>query len=221
MENNVPPLGDQPAPANAQVPPSYHQEFVPQPDAQSSWPTVIGIISIIFGSLGALGGAYQAVAPFLMGMIGGFVPESDDQAKVVFESMAAWRFPLMVVGIGSLILSVMLIVCGAQLVGRKESASGLHKKWAISKILFSLVAVTINTLAQMAQMKVAMEQQSQSMGGGGAQFVETAMMVAMVVGIIMGIAFACAYPVFILIWFSREKVKNEVQSWEEPAGGMV
>ncbi|MFG0247310.1 MAG: hypothetical protein ACF8OB_00370 [Phycisphaeraceae bacterium JB051] len=222
MENNVPPLGEEPALASSPVPPSYQQQPAPHVGAQSSWPTVIGIISIIFGSLGALGSVYQAVAPFLMGMAAGFVPEDDEQARVMFESMAKWKFPLMGVGIVNLIFYIILIVCGAKLVGHHAAASSLHKKWAIAKILFSLVGVTITTMAQISQMRLTMQQQSQAMGGGGgAQFFETAMMVAMVVAVLMGLVFACAYPVFVLIWFSREKVKNEVQSWEEPIHGMV
>jgi uncharacterized membrane protein HdeD (DUF308 family) len=220
MENNTPPFAGEQAPVLSNIPPSNFEPMV-MPQSQSSWPTVIGIISIVLGSLAALGGVYQAIAPFLMSFASSIVPENDEQAGVMFEAMAKWRFPLLGVGLVALVLGVMLIISGARMVGRHFDASGLHKKWAISKIIYSLIAVAITSMAQMQQMEMIMEQQSQAAGGPGAEFVKTAMLVGMVVGLFIGIAWQCAYPIFILIWFSRQKVKNEMQTWSDAPSNVI
>ena len=211
MENNIPPMHDNQPIEQPSIPPSYQTQSYEPP--ATSWPTVIGIISIIFGSLGALSSVWQSAAPFLINTISKMEQmEADPEAVKALEGVAQWQYPLLVVGLLGLALSVLLIVCGAKLVGRNRMASPVFKKWAIAKIIYSLVAVTIGTLAQMQQFETAMDQQGANTGGMPVP-VESIMVFVMVFAIVFGLLFACAYPVFILVWFGREKVRNEVESW--------
>lgn len=216
MENNVPPTIEGQTPTASHVPPSYvaMPEMAKKP--KSSWLMVIGIICIVFGILGVMGSIWQAAAPFTMQYMANIIPgQSSEQIQATVDSMTRWRYPLLGVGVGDLILSGVLILCGVQLINSKPGCIGLFQKWAIAKILFSLVSVSVTTMAQMEQMKVSMQLQMQTMGPGGPppQFMETMLMITLVFTVIFGLVFACALPVFILIWFSRKKVKAEIATW--------
>ena len=87
------------------------------------WPVVLGIIAVVFGSLGALGGLWGAIAPFVMeGFAGLFarMPSApgQDPAKM-FAAMGEYRYSMMATSLVSAAVAVWLLVAGIVLLGRR------------------------------------------------------------------------------------------------------
>ncbi|MBL4702586.1 MAG: hypothetical protein JKX85_15165 [Phycisphaeraceae bacterium] len=212
MELNEPPVSDDSQFADSgtnstQQSPPTQQAFDLEP-AKSTWPTVIGILSMVLGGFGAMGGLWQTVGPFMMGALGQLVPQDDAKAQQALAAMEQWQIPLAVIGLASLVLAVFLLVAGSKLLGRKFQCVTLYKRWAIAKMIVALPAVGIATMSQMQQMQNMVDQ-----GQAPAAF-SGMMNVVLVFMVVLGLAFAWAFPIFILFWFNRQKIHDEVGTWQ-------
>lgn len=169
----------------------------------SAWPKVIGIISIVIGGLGLLQQAGGLVASLAMGGASTTPPGWPQWAQAY--SMAA--------GVAMMAASGLLIAAGVQLVRRRPVARTLHLVYGLAKVLIAIVALAVGlhlTRLMLAEMTASA---SPPPGVGG-------MMEAMViVGVVIGFLIGVAYPVFLFIWFSRKKIRQQVAAWR--SAGMV
>lgn len=216
MELNEPPVADVDSTGNEvaqpmDAPPTMQE----QSDVQmaSTWSKVIGIISIILGGLGALSALWQIIAPFLMGTMGAFFSKMNPQGADPFIGMKQWQIPMVIVGVGLLGIAIMLLIGGVQVLSNKQAGMVMLKRWAFAKIGFSVIAIAVGMMTQMAQMQAAMDQANTSTPGSGA-VAKSAMMIGMVIGLFFGIAWAWAYPIFILFWFNKKNIREEISTWE-------
>lgn len=165
-------------------------EFEAEPP---SWPKVIGIISIVWGSLGVVCNACGLVGQMAGDAFVNMVPpEQREQMKA--QMAQSGSVAQMAVYVVSTLLAVLLIVAGVQLLQRKPIARMLHLVYAG----FASIATIVGTVvawgaieAQMQQMTSdpALAQQASAMKGG------------MYVGVAFGVLIGLAYPLFLLIWF--------------------
>jgi len=171
--------------------------------ARPVWPTVIGVISIVFGLLGALQGCGGIVMPFAMNGLTGLMP--DDQSKAVFAGMSdhlAWG---VAAGVTGMAVGVLLLTAGIGMVQRRRWSVRAHTIWAVLAILQSGVGGVYGFLIQQSQF--------QTMKAGGMPPTPFPMEAFAAVGVLVGLLFACAYPVFMLVWVFRSVIRDQVAGW--------
>jgi hypothetical protein len=176
-----------------------------QAEPQTKWPTVIGIIAIVFGVIGALFGFCGIFGALMPGAFQAFQPQ---EAMEVTQKWAIWS------GVNSLVsaaVAVLLLIAGIRLMKRHPGAPGLCRTWAVIKMVVALAVITIGWFVQQDMMA------SMSQARNIAQPMPDEMMrVMMFVGLVFSLLWAWALPVFMLIWFSRPKIKSEVTTWGSP-----
>ncbi len=173
-------------------------------EKQSRWPMVIGVINIVLGSLGLLCytcGSLNAVAsPFLAGM----VPPDQRPATAggaqlvvqIVQTCAAWA------------LSVWLLVAGIGLTRRRAWARVHCLGWSVAKIVLTLLGTLAGLLFAPMIAQQINDQLSQQ---GQAPFTVTVPII-MFVSLIMT-AFLLIWPLFMLMWFMRGRIREEVEAW--------
>lgn len=170
------------------------------------WPKVIGIISIIWGSLGlccnVIGGAYYSVGqPALLKMA-----QEGPMADGIPPFMLQAHLPMVALCVLGLAVSVLLVIAGSTLAARKPAGRGLHLAYGVVGLL--LVAISMYFQFQMqAQVDqwvrdnptTAFAQQQQQAG------------IMKVVGPVLGVVLGFGWPVFSLVWFGLvKKDPNEI-----------
>jgi len=185
------------------VPPTQAgQMYIPtQP---SKWPTVIGIIAIVFGVLGALGGIWGAITSIFMDKMMFMTPPG--QRDHIVDSMREMSGLTIVGGLLSMFAAVLLFVAGVGLVKCRPWSGKLCNTWAFLKIVVLIFSTYVGYMTQQAMME-AMIQNNPNMAAN------PGMMIGASIGVFIGLVWGLALPVFMLIWFSRAKVKQEVATW--------
>jgi hypothetical protein len=182
-------------------------ELVAPPEG---WPTVIGILGIIFGALGVLMTACGAVALVGMGAATSIVPEGaerDDLEAQLAQSMH--HVPLQVgVQVIEFVISIVLIVGSVQLLKRSRASAGTLKIYSIADLTANTFGMIVGIMVAQAQAKAMAENPdaTQQVGGNFMQAMGTA-------GAVFGWVLVAIWPVFLLIWFSRSKIKDSMSRW--------
>lgn len=183
-------------------------DFEGVPDQPSKWPTVVGVIGIVLASIGLLCGCagYFAVPLQRWGMSmqsqsGIANPVAEAQLKVA-EQYQIVTYVLTTIGLA---LSAWLLFAAINLLRRRRSARGALMGWAIA----SIVALALNMTFQVLMMQAMVDELNAA--GEGQRANEIWMGLAF--GGCFGLIFGLTYQVFILIWFSRAKIKAEVSTW--------
>lgn len=179
-------------PSTPQVAPQY----IDLPDDPPAWPKVIGIISIVLGSLGLLcngcGGAMLVATPYLLQMGEEQFGPAPDVLKPPMAQIAL--LPI------ALIMSILLLVAGISLVRRKAAARLMHLVYAVVTLINTGIGAVIGmgTLQKLAAWKAAnASDQWAGQINMGQQYFTFA----------FAIALGLAYPAFLLIWFGLVKKK--------------
>lgn len=195
----------------ADAPPTEHGEFVAARPPES-WPTVIGVLSIIFGALGVLGNACSIVTTLFLGSFAGMVPE-EDAAELEAQLAQGVPYPGLTAGVaaGEFVISILLLVGGILLLMRKRQGVPLLKAFAWLDLLMNTLGVVLSYFTMQAQMQAAQNDPNmQQMLPGPA-----AMMQGMgSVMLVLGWLFSAVWPVFLIVWFSRQRIRDAVDSWE-------
>ncbi|MBM4108027.1 MAG: hypothetical protein FJ255_04350 [Phycisphaerae bacterium] len=154
------------------------------------WPKVVGIISIVWGSIGLVCVGCGAASPFLSGM---FMPPE------MMNPPPPWAqpSPLMFASLGvSLIVTTVLIIAGAVTVGRKPAGKPLHLAYVVLGLLSMAFGIYVQLQQQAAIRQWALDNPdnplAKSMQGGG---------IGQSIGMAFGIFLGAAYPLFCLVWF--------------------
>ena len=205
-EGQVPPLEG--------APPTYADPTM-IPERRSSWPTVVGTVSIVLGALGILmygccGTFGTILGPTMVGMAppGEIDPVTMAQMDVIKRYMV-FSVAANVFAAG---LSVLLLVTGIGAVRRRTWSAKSHVGWAIARLLFIIPHNALSYFMN-KEMFEAMQKAASDSGSPMTPGLNTIMASLGVVGIIIGVAWAAIWPVFILIWYSRGKIKDEVGIW--------
>jgi hypothetical protein len=180
-------------PPQQQVPPGY-PDYTPAPKPPV-WPLVVGILSTIFGSLGLL----CACASIPMNIMN----PAAQQALQQFPEW--WRTYQIISGLFGFLMAVVLLSGGICLIRRRPAGLPLSVAYGV----LGLIGSVLNTIITVSGM--AGFQMPGPMGGS----MKSVMMVSPFVGLIFG----AGYPIFLLIWFARPSIRQEVRSWPQPAGG--
>jgi len=162
----------------------------------------------VFGSLAILNGLYGIVSSVFAKPLGEWMRKlvpagqatgmeglADNVGLVIFNSFLA------------LVAAVLLLVLGIGLVKRRAWSAKLAPIWAIIKIAVAMVGGFV--AYRVAQGQLDGVYNDPDMAGVSVGVADT--MVVAIVGI--GVLWALVLPVFMLIWLSRARIKEEVSKW--------
>ncbi|HYF13808.1 MAG TPA: hypothetical protein VD971_01905 [Phycisphaerales bacterium] len=192
--SQVPPTGPGGVSGEVRPPAAGEPQFdLVQPD--QTWPKVVGITSIVLGSLGLLCNVCGIAGNALSGM----APQQQNQITV---SPGPIDYGLMCVGTS---LAVLLLTAGVLTNMRREVGRVLH-------IVYGLLAVptAIFGTIRSVQMTSDLIAQMQSQSATGPQPPIAAVQGGMYVGICVSVVMGIGWPIFCLVWFLFIKKKGSL-----------
>ena len=182
-----------------ETPPPVHQTPPPpdvpppQPARPPRWHIPVGVICICLAGLGAVSSAASIAGWHL----------NPQQGKGIGQ-LPQWYISHMrfagVVGAG---LAAVLLLGGLLLLKRRSEGRVLLLAYAVLSGITSLVEAVV-------MFKAVGEMTGEGME---AQMMRTSMKA----GAVMGAVFGLAFPIFLVVWFSRLKIRTDIQDWA--AGG--
>lgn len=196
----------------SQVPPIESEWDDSLPSTRPGWPKVVGIISIVWGSLwilcGGCGTAFQIWGASLM--------PPDPAASTPPPSVGPLQVVSALIGIA---IDVFLIVAGVMTVSRKPLGRQLHLIYAA----IALPVFVLGMYAQMQQQALMQQWVQQNPDTQAAKWMSSGQGTA---GTMIG--WGCAaiaglvYPLFLLVWFGivkrgKDSMTGGVSAPEEPA----
>jgi hypothetical protein len=170
-----------------QMPFAAPQSGIPEgpPPIPSVWPKVIGIISIVLASLGL-------ICTPISWLTTTFVTHAHEVMKVFPEWWSTYTTVSSVVGI---FMALILLGAGITTLMRRGIGRSLHLVYGAAGILIAIGNVVVIAMTLL-----------------GAEM-EGPMRVAFIGGIVVGVPLGMIYPVFLIIWFLRSKIRQEVAAW--------
>lgn len=178
-------------PSTPQVAPQY----IDLPDDPPAWPKVIGIISIVFASLG-LGCMGCAGAGLVMQVM--FAEQSAEQmGGPMPDVLKPGIVQLASIPIGG-VISLILLIAGILLLRRKPAGRTMHLVYAV----LNLISTAVSTIAGVQQLGALKAWIAANPDSKWAQVTKPEMQ-----GMIMivSVAVFCSYPLFLLVWFGLVK----------------
>ncbi len=181
--------GDPQTPA-AMTPPTEPGDA---PERRSRWPTVIGIIAVVFGALGVFDECLDQVSNMFFASLGDSTQGMSEEDKAEFEAMRQYAVPTVIMTVVGTVLSAWLLVAGIGVLRRRPWSRGAAVGWAVAKILYTIPLSVLGYFIIKAQFE-AMEPIWAAVWG-------------------CSTLWAWALPLFLIIWFRRAPVKTEVERW--------
>jgi hypothetical protein len=185
------------------------------PPKQSTWPTVIGIIAIVFGSLAALQGCFGAVMSAIMRplarKIEGSMPEGQATGMEAIVQFAPW---LVAGSIVAVCLAVILLVGGVMVTRRRPGAVKVCLTWATLKMLYAVPYSLLQYHINKVQFEALQNDPNMPAGGAMTRLFDMIGIFA----VVFGLLWLWALPVFMFIWFGRSRIREEIAGWDGGAG---
>jgi hypothetical protein len=180
---------------------------------------VIGVIAIILGSLATLGGCMSLGSSAMFGLFASAMPQ--EQAEMMDATKAF--MPLMMIAAGlTTPIAIVLLIGGIGLTKRSPWSPKTCRIWAGLKMLIVVYGSIIGYLVQQAQMEAMQRMLEEDPNTAAAipGFFGTFMAILGPLTLVLGIVWGWALPIFMLIWFSRRKIKAEIAQWGRPASAL-
>jgi hypothetical protein len=190
----------------------------PEPPARARpvWPTAIGIGLIVVGGLSALIGAWGIVAAVWMSDFMAAAGQNQGMANAMRESAHVQG----ITGGAKALIAPALVVAGIGLTRRRAWGARLAVVWSALKMVVGVGVVWATVVLQ--QKLLASTPTSAGVSPAGMAGVMSA--VYWMTGLFT-LAWECALPIFLLVWFMLPGVRAHVAGWraraapEERAGG--
>lgn len=163
--------------------------------AHTSWPKVVGILSIVWGGLGLT--CLACGVGSLLFMPAMLPEEMRNQPLPPNMRIAVWQAVMFAIGF---VMSILLIVAGVQTLNRSMAGRSLHMIWAVASILLTLVNIYFGW-KQMIEMEQWMNDNPDSKFAQGPRM-SRGTSTAMIVGLN---SIGLVWPAFCLIWFGAVK----------------
>lgn len=195
----------QPAAARPLAPPT--QVELPSrtmPAPAPSWPSVLGILTLVLGVFGTLVGAFAVLSPLVMSFWARFVPAEGRAGLAVAERWTTWTVAS---GGLAIALSLLLMVAGIGLLRRRRWACPLLQTWAVLRMMPAVGQVGVAYLVQRETLASMSQQMPASMPSQ--QYVHLFTDLSLAVSLL----WYWALPVFLLIWLARGRVRAHVAEW--------
>ena len=169
---------------------------------ESRWPKMIGMIGIILGGLIALDQIDDLLIHLWWSEAdwAGFV--GPDIADLIMRASGS-IYSRVFASIAQLCLGVLLVVASVRLRARRRSGASLSRTWAWLAVAYAIVEIGTAAFVLSAWS----DDMAQIAGAGWEAWVAY--------GLWTALAMMLAWPLFLLIWFARQNVKSEVESWAD------
>ncbi len=200
--------GDPQTPA-AMTPPT---ELGDAPERRSTWPTVIGILAIVFGALGVLGACMGMASYVFVAIVGGQMQGMPGVQKAQLEVMRQYMVPNSIFVVVGTVVAAWLLVAGIGVLRRRPWSRGATVSWAVAKIIYAIPASVLGYFHNKAQLE-AMEQAAIDSGTPIPTGIFTIMQSVGVAMMGWSMLWVWALPLFLIIWFRSAPVKTEVERW--------
>ncbi len=195
----------------SQVPaaPPTHADIV-MPSEPPKWPKVVGIISIVWASIGVICNGCNLLGGLFQNAMMGMVPP-EEQAKV--QQQMQNQSPIQqkdvvdyILGVSQFPVAILLLVAGITLINRKPVARKLHLAYVAISALMWVASMGYFFAAKLPAHQEWLKSQADN---PQAKFMTVPIILGMTA--CFGVIFA-AWPVFCLIWFGLLKKRPE-QGW--------
>jgi hypothetical protein len=192
------------------TPPTEASEVAERP---SQWPTALGVVAIIFGILGILmygcGGLIgNVLAPMLAPAVEG-MPVQEAQ----FEAMRRFMVFNLLSALVATTLAVWLLVTGIGILRRRPWSRTSGLGWSIAKAVYAVPATLLGYVVNRATVQ-AMEQAAAESGDPMPGGIFALLEALGAIGMGCSLMWSWALPVFMIVWFMRAPIKEEVTRWE-------
>ncbi|MDF1657798.1 MAG: hypothetical protein P1U58_09305 [Verrucomicrobiales bacterium] len=174
------------------------------------WPKILGIIALVLGILGFLQSAASPLSLYFVDTQMELLIQQGADTDKVADYMGQMKSISTVSAIAMGVVSLVLLTGGILLLKRNPKAPIFLQVWGVLKIL----AGGYFSFRSMALTRVQMDLMMEMNGGGSeAEMMQKVTDYAVFGGMIFGLLWLAALPVFFLIWFGREPVKQEIAKW--------
>ncbi|MHC4128409.1 MAG: hypothetical protein ACYTE6_04010 [Planctomycetota bacterium] len=182
------------------------------PETPSRWPTTIGVINIVFAALGLIcygcGSLNTVASPWLAGMMPeGQRPATAQGIQLVIQIAQMCTATL---------LSIWLLFAGIGVLKRRAWARPHCIGWSVAKIILTLLGSVAAAILAPQTVEQINDQLSQQ---GPAPFTVTVAMIKIFV--IVSMLWFLIWPVFLLLWFSRGRIADEVAEWAAESQAVI
>lgn len=187
-------------------PPQSPGEFDDGPlISESKWPKGFGITSIVFGALGLICFGCGSINLILTPMLSNLSPQSPAGPSGAQLAMQAASTLL------SFCLSIWLLIAGIGLVRFKPWSVRNHQLWALVKIVIVVLGTCLSYLFAEESVRQVNDQLSQQ---GQVTPPFTMSVEIMYIVLSVSLVWFLVYPVILLLFMSRNKIREEIQTWE-------
>lgn len=170
----------------------------------SRWPVIFGIVGILSAGISLLGGGCNMLLP--ANILGGKAPAS--LIPDVVSSLRPWNRLL---DIGGLALAGVLLVASIGLLRRRAWSVRVAVYWAAVKSVFAAGDTVVATITFWRALPWL--QRQLPAGSLTPRLVGVLLAGVISISLILGLS----TPVFVLLWFRRAKIRQEVATWVSPA----
>ncbi len=120
--------------------------------------------------------------------------------KEILERLPSWFSTYSTFStLAGAVIMVLLLAAGILLFNRRPAGRTLHVAYALVTVVLGLIGLMVVLFGDMSGLPDAMR-------------------ILFRVGAIVGWAFGMIYPVFLLVWFFRRKIRDQVAGWAEGQG---
>lgn len=179
----------------------------------SKWPTVIGSIAIVFAAGALLQSLAAPLGPLMIrSQMEEFAKQGVDQGRIdeYLRQFGTFTYTSAAV-LGA--VAVLLLAGGILLIKRRRVSPLLLQVWAMLKIVAGGFFIFKQMAISRLQMEIIFDTASGVGGAQGAQVFGQITTYAMWFGLAFGLLWIAAFPVFLIVWFNRQRIKDQVASW--------
>lgn len=177
----------------------------------SGWPRTLGIITIVFGVLGILGGLVAVINPLILRkQLESYVQLGADAVAVdaYMDKMVPYQITLAVL---TFTAGLLLLAGGLFLIKKRAIAVKLLLAWGVYKIGIGIYT-TIQSFP-MVREQMEIMQSSTALAGDAGETIGQITSIATTFGLVAGLVWVAVLPVFLFVWFSRAKIREQVKVW--------
>ncbi len=204
--------GDETASAMMSTPPPT--DFAGLPPEQSKWPKVIGVISVIYATLGILGMALWGAGIWL----GEMFMEMAGMDVTMPSSLKITGCVTVAIAIA---LGVLLLVGAVKLLQRRAAGVKLLKTWVVLRLVLLVIGSGVNVFLIPPQVEMQKEilaaQNRMFIESGQPQQVqeidEVEIRRVLIIQTVVFTAIIAVYPLFLGMFLSRKRITEEVAMW--------
>jgi len=183
----------------------------PHAASRSGWPMTVGVITIIFGALGLLAGCAGVGFMLFIEPLTSALADASGQSIDSFglAGMIEWKGWIVATTVVAALVALPLLAGGIGLTRRRSRSRPILVTWAIAKMALAAANGVLSLMVNRSQFDAA--QENPVTAGMSAELSKMMSDGFTVVGVLWG----WALPVFLLVWFSRRAIKEDMATWSD------